>query len=118
MLNLSMERPDVIDAGVRDWNDTSMGPHHGRVKDPMPWKEQVCPSLEPSLAQAQFTHTAIPGDRRCSLAAYIAAAVSDTLSPRSAARLAASQTACSGEPGGHQHDALQAVSSSYGSCAA
>ena len=80
MLNLSMERPDVIDAGVRDWNETSMGPHHGRVKDPMPWKEQVCLSLEQSLTQARFTHAETPGDRRCSLMAYRAAAVSDTLS--------------------------------------
>ena len=94
MLNLSMEQPDVIDAGVRDWNETSMGPHHGRVKDPMPWKEQVCPCLEQTQTQAQalFTHTVHGCDRLCSLIvcrpmAYRAVAHWDTLVSRSAVRL-------------------------------
>lgn len=41
MLDLSMKQPQLLDAGVRDWNETAWGPHAGRVKDMMPWQDQV-----------------------------------------------------------------------------
>ena len=41
MLKLSMDHPDLLDAGVRDWDEASLGAANGRQKDMIPWQKQV-----------------------------------------------------------------------------
>ena len=41
LLNLGMERPDLIDSGVLDWDADRWGEHKGRLKEKMSFGEQV-----------------------------------------------------------------------------
>ena len=44
MLDLSLEHPEIVDAGAKDWNETSLGPSKGRQKEMMVWKDQARPA--------------------------------------------------------------------------
>lgn len=41
LLHLGIERPDMIDSGVSDWNEALYGPDEGRKKPVMTMREQV-----------------------------------------------------------------------------
>lgn len=41
VLQLGMQRPDLVDSGVSDWNEASLGPDEGKLKPFMPMREQV-----------------------------------------------------------------------------
>ena len=41
MLKLSMEHPDLLDAGVKDWDEARLGAANGRQKDMISWQNQV-----------------------------------------------------------------------------
>ncbi len=41
ILQLGLDRPDLVDSGVSDWNEDLYGPDKGRFKTSMPMREQV-----------------------------------------------------------------------------
>lgn len=41
LLALGLQRPDIIDSGVKDWDEARWGPHEGRLKPSMSVREQV-----------------------------------------------------------------------------
>lgn len=41
LLDLGTERPDLVDSGVRDWDEATLGPHRGRQKPLMNFADQV-----------------------------------------------------------------------------
>ena len=45
LLNLGLERPDLIDSGVLDWDAQRYGDDKGRLKEKMSFGEQVRPGM-------------------------------------------------------------------------
>ena len=41
VLELGLNRPDLVDSGVSDWSEELWGPHKGRLKAAMPMREQI-----------------------------------------------------------------------------
>ena len=41
LLQLGIDRPDLVDSGVSDWNEAMYGPDQGRMKPRMPMRDQV-----------------------------------------------------------------------------
>ena len=50
LLNLGLQRPDLIDSGVLDWDPARYGDDGGRLKEKMSFGEQVSPLTELTCA--------------------------------------------------------------------
>lgn len=57
LLNLGLQRPDLIDSGVLDWDVNRYGDDGGRLKEKMSFGEQAC---HPRLCLILVSSYAIP----------------------------------------------------------
>ncbi len=68
LLNLGMQRPDLIDSGVLDWDAGRWGEHNGRLKEKMSFGEQArLSSLANAAALNPYWQTTMRAVLACSM---------------------------------------------------